>query len=72
MRAPSSQDRALFMQPAAAGREHAFLAGGGEMGGRIRAKDWTATPLGPPEEWPTPLKVTLRTALTTRHPVFVF
>ena len=26
----------------------AFLAGGGEMGERIRAFDWSRTPLGPP------------------------
>ena len=25
----------------------AFLAGGGEMGERIRARDWVSTPLGP-------------------------
>ncbi len=26
-----------------------FLAGGGAMGARVRAHDWAATPLGPPE-----------------------
>jgi hypothetical protein len=26
----------------------AFLDGGGEMGARMRAYDWTTTPLGPP------------------------
>ncbi len=29
-----------------------FLAGGGEMGERIRAFDWAGTPLGRPEAWP--------------------
>ena len=29
-----------------------FLAGGGEMGGRMRALDWSKTPLGPPGGWP--------------------
>ena len=33
-----------------------FLAGGGEMGARIRAMDWTRTPLGPPERWPQSLR----------------
>lgn len=50
----------------------AFLAGGGEMGALIRARDWAASPLGPPEDWPQGLKTSLRTALTTRHPIFIF
>lgn len=50
----------------------AFLAGGGEMGALIRAYDWAASPLGPPEHWPQGLKTSLRTALTTRHPIFIF
>ena len=29
-----------------------FLQGGGEMGGRIRAYDWTKTPLGPRRHGP--------------------
>ena len=33
-----------------------FLSGGGEAGARIRAFDWAATPLGPPEGWPQNLK----------------
>ncbi|WP_165838789.1 PAS domain-containing protein [Roseicella frigidaeris] len=50
----------------------AFLLGGGEMGARIRAHDWSRTSLGPPEGWSAGLKTTVRTALTTRHPVFIF
>jgi hypothetical protein len=34
----------------------AWLLGGGEMGARIRAKDWSATPLGSPETWPQSVK----------------
>lgn len=49
-----------------------FLAGGGEMGALIRAHDWAATPLGPPEAWTQSLKTTVRLALTTRHPVAIF
>lgn len=33
-----------------------FLEGGGEMGELIRAKDWSKTPLGNPEDWPETLK----------------
>ena len=36
--------------------ELAFLAGGGEMGERIRAHNWSQTPLGPPADWPQSLK----------------
>jgi signal transduction histidine kinase/PAS domain-containing protein len=49
-----------------------FLSGGGEMGARMRAFDWTNHPLGEPINWPQPLKTMVRMALTTRHPVFVF
>jgi PAS domain S-box-containing protein len=49
-----------------------FLAGGGEMGERMRAYDWQASVLGDPGEWPQGLKTTLRVILTTRHPAFIF
>jgi PAS domain S-box-containing protein len=49
-----------------------FLAGGGEMGERMRSHDWQATVLGDPGEWPQGLKTTLRVILTTRHPAFIF
>ncbi len=42
------------------------------MGARIRAFDWASTPLGQPEEWPAPLRTTLRIMLTTQHPMFIF
>jgi signal transduction histidine kinase/CheY-like chemotaxis protein len=34
----------------------AFLQGGGEMGRRMRAHDWSRTLLGPPSSWPQSLK----------------
>ena len=37
-------------------RETDFLAGGGELGERIRHHDWAATPLGPLSDWPQPLR----------------
>src|SRR5262249_5887290 len=33
-----------------------FLSGGGEMGARIRAFDWSSTPLGHTDEWPQSLR----------------
>jgi PAS domain S-box-containing protein len=46
--------------------------GGGEMGERIRAYNWAATPLGPMEAWPQSLKTAVGIMLATRHPVFIF
>jgi PAS domain S-box-containing protein len=50
----------------------AFLAGGGAMGARIRAYDWSRTSLGLPSGWPQALRTSLRVLLTTNHPIFVF
>ena len=49
-----------------------FLAGGGEMGSAIRAFNWAATPLGPPEAWPQTLKTCLRILLASRQPMWVW
>jgi hypothetical protein len=60
-------------ESAAAGQvEATFLHGGGEMGERMRAKDWAATPLGPVAEWPQSLKTAVRIMLTSRHAMFVW
>jgi PAS domain S-box-containing protein len=48
-----------------------FLAGGGEMGERIRSKDWSQTPLGPAEQWPQSLKTIVRIMLTSRQPIWI-
>lgn len=50
----------------------AILAGGGEMGARMRALDWQATPLGPIEAWPRSLKTAVRIMLTCRQPMFIW
>ena len=49
-----------------------FLAGGGEMGQRIRELDWNATALGAPVTWPASLRTAVRLMLGTHHPVFIF
>jgi len=46
-------------------RARAFLEGGGAMGQRMRAHDWLATPLGPPEGWPQSLKSVLSACLNS-------
>jgi len=43
----------------------AFLAGGGEAARMILARDWTGHPLGPPEDWPAALKVSLGLVLNS-------
>lgn len=50
----------------------AFLAGDGEMARFIREFDWHSTSLGSPHTWPASLRVMVRMALTTGHPVFLF
>lgn len=37
----------------------------------MRAQDWAATPLGPPENWPNGLKVALRLMLTSRFEMWL-
>ncbi|WP_334164630.1 PAS domain-containing sensor histidine kinase [Phenylobacterium sp.] len=50
---------------------HDFLLGGGEMGERLRAHDWSASPLGPPEAWPQSLRTAVSIMLNSGHPMFV-
>ena len=49
-----------------------FLTGGGEMGARMRAFDWANHPLGPPKDWPQPLRTALRLLLNTGHPMYIW
>src|SRR5215467_2976036 len=48
-----------------------FLAGGGELGQRIREYDWAATPLGPVDQWPQSLRTCIRIMLTSRQPIWI-
>ncbi len=48
------------------------LAGGGEMGARMRAFDWAQTPLGPVESWPQSLRTTVGIVLNSRYPMCIF
>ncbi|MGF9761498.1 HWE histidine kinase domain-containing protein [Microvirga sp. 0TCS3.31] len=45
--------------------------GRGETGRRIRAHDWTATPLGPLPSWPQSLRTTVDLMIDSRQPVCV-
>ncbi|HEY6824518.1 MAG TPA: hypothetical protein VI195_08760, partial [Steroidobacteraceae bacterium] len=48
-----------------------FLAGGGEVGARLRGLDWSATPIGPPERWPQSLKTIVRVMLDSRYAMWM-
>ena len=50
---------------------HAFLAGGGEMGERLRTHDWSTSPLGPPEGWPQSLRTLVSLMLNSGQAMFV-
>ncbi len=47
------------------------FAGPGEMRGRFRETDWSATPLGPAEGWPPLLKVVVAMCLDSSFPMVV-
>ena len=49
-----------------------FLAGGGEMGERMRALDWSRTPLGPAEAWPQSLRSAVSTCIGSRFPIVLY
>jgi PAS domain S-box-containing protein len=49
-----------------------WLVGGGELGALIRAKDWSATPLGPVERWPQSLRSAVSILLPSRAQICLF
>ena len=51
-------------------RETPFI-GEGEMATRMRALDWSATPLGEPRSWPEGLRATVRILLTSRYAMWM-
>ena len=48
-----------------------FLAGGGEVGARLRALNWQAHPLGESESWPQSLKTIVRMMLDSRYAMWM-
>jgi PAS domain S-box-containing protein len=49
-----------------------LFAGPGEMDALCRSFDWASTPLGPVEEWPIALAVTVRSCLDAAFPIAVW
>jgi PAS domain S-box-containing protein len=49
----------------------AFLANGGDAGARTLAQDWGAHPLGPMQDWPASLRMSLGIVLGSSFPSFI-
>ena len=64
--APSQSDDAV------PGRHSHFLMAQGEMADRVRAHDWSSTPLGPIESWSETLLATVDSLLNSPFPFAVF
>ena len=47
------------------------FSGGGELGDRIRAFDWSSTPMGPISGWPQSLKTAVRILITSRYSMWM-
>ena len=48
-----------------------FMADGGEAGALMRTVGWSATPLGPAEQWPVSLKTLVGVMLSAKQAMFV-
>ena len=49
-----------------------FLSGGGEMGERMRAFDWSSSPVGPASQWPQSLKTAVSICIGSRYPIVIW
>jgi signal transduction histidine kinase len=49
-----------------------FLSGGGEMGERMRAFDWSSSPVGPVAQWPQSLKTAVSICIGSRYPIVLW
>jgi signal transduction histidine kinase len=49
-----------------------FLSGGGELGERMRAFDWSTSPVGPPAGWPQSLKTAVSICINSRYPIVLW
>jgi hypothetical protein len=49
----------------------AFLAGQSSMARLMRQRDWSGSPLGPPQDWPQSLRSVVNLLLGSGFPMFV-
>ncbi len=59
------------MDPSQSSLIESVFAGGGDMGARMRAVDWSSTVLGPVEQWPLSLRACVRIVLGAGHPMLI-
>jgi len=59
------------MDPSKTQLIESVFAGGGEMGARMRAIDWSTTVLGPVAQWPQSLRACVRIMLGAGHPMLI-
>ncbi len=52
-------------------RNTRFLEGSGEVAARLRALDWSRSPLGPPSRWPHALRTVVALMLASKFPMFL-
>ncbi len=67
---PSPANGDFFPEPSSTGLSKIF--GTGEMANLTRAYDWSHTPVGPVDQWPEALLITVNTLLASRHPMFLW
>ena len=60
------------MESAITVNTYPFLTGGGELGELTRQFDWSATPLGVPDQWPLSLQTTVSIILNSKFPMFLW
>ena len=61
----------MFAEDAASSTGFDFLQAGGETAELIQKHNWAETPLGPPENWPQPLKTLVEVMLASMQPMFI-
>jgi PAS domain S-box-containing protein len=71
VKSPPKETDATSIAPSEPSRRtHIF--GTGEMARLTRAFDWSQTTVGPIEQWPDALLITVNTMLSSRHPMFLW
>lgn len=68
----SKESPAQTRPPEVRTNDLSFLSGGGEMGERMRAFDWSTSPVGPPAGWPQSLKTAVSICINSRYPIVLW
>jgi signal transduction histidine kinase len=72
MAAKTSQSTATTDEHRRADPAGGALAGGGDMGERVRMFDWASTSLGPISDWPQSLCTAVGIMLNSRYPIAIY